>query len=235
MALVYLGVNNVPTYTALSTDISSGRIAGANLVSRLVYLTDTAQWKFIYPDLTLGDYLNLSTSGGSGTGGGESWAFLTSSVTNTLTATDYVDLTVNQKDSDEDTLCVILPNGWIRTLYDAWYEWHCNVRVVAAASGHNPAQLAYLDVIVYPTGWAGQGISSILNRTPIWFPIGSVSAGMTFNVQASGLAYLCHILDWEVDELQFNASTTNFPCTMQIVSLDIKKRNGGTIPADAHE
>lgn len=71
MALEFLGANNTPTYTALSTDISGGMITGATLIGKLVYLTDTKILKQIQSDLTL---INYSATGGStptGSAGGD--------------------------------------------------------------------------------------------------------------------------------------------------------------------
>lgn len=56
MALTTLGLDSVPSYLALSTDISGGAITGASVVGKLVYLTDTATWKIIKNDLQLADY-----------------------------------------------------------------------------------------------------------------------------------------------------------------------------------
>lgn len=56
MALKFIGFDNVPSYTALSTDISALAITGAVLVGKLVYLTDTGETKIIKSDLTLADY-----------------------------------------------------------------------------------------------------------------------------------------------------------------------------------
>jgi hypothetical protein len=57
MALVFVGHMNIPTYTALSTDIATNAITGASIVGGTVFLTDTAAWKIIKPDLTLADYV----------------------------------------------------------------------------------------------------------------------------------------------------------------------------------
>lgn len=65
MALVFLGSNNVPTYTCLDSDIVGNRITGANLPGKIVYITNTHRYKFIYPDLTLGDYAQLNQTGGT--------------------------------------------------------------------------------------------------------------------------------------------------------------------------
>ena len=56
MALQFIGSDCVPSYIALSSDISSSKIAGAVLVGKLVYLTDTATWKIIKANLDLSDY-----------------------------------------------------------------------------------------------------------------------------------------------------------------------------------
>lgn len=57
MALSFRGPLNVPNYTALSTDIADNKISGASLSGATVFLTDTAVWKIILPDLTLADYV----------------------------------------------------------------------------------------------------------------------------------------------------------------------------------
>ena len=56
MALIFVGKMNVPTYVALSTDVVTNAIAGASIVGGTVFLSDTAAWKIIKPDLTLADY-----------------------------------------------------------------------------------------------------------------------------------------------------------------------------------
>ena len=57
MALVYVGPLNVPTYTALSTDIVASKIDGAVRVGATVFIIDTADWYIIEDDLTLADYV----------------------------------------------------------------------------------------------------------------------------------------------------------------------------------
>jgi hypothetical protein len=57
MALVHIGAMNVPNYTALSSDIIGNKISGASVVGDTIFLTDTASWKIILDDLTLGDYV----------------------------------------------------------------------------------------------------------------------------------------------------------------------------------
>lgn len=57
MALTFMSVNSLPTYTALSTDISGSKIDGAAIVSGTVFLTDSGDWKIILPDLTLAEFI----------------------------------------------------------------------------------------------------------------------------------------------------------------------------------
>jgi len=52
MSLVFIP-NTVPSYIALSTDISGSKISGASYIGAKVYLTDTAKSYIIMPDLTL--------------------------------------------------------------------------------------------------------------------------------------------------------------------------------------
>jgi hypothetical protein len=68
MALNFVGKMNVPNYTALSTDVSTNKIAGASIIGAIVLLTDTGSWKVILSDLTLADYA-LPMSGTITTGG----------------------------------------------------------------------------------------------------------------------------------------------------------------------
>lgn len=56
MALVFLGKNSVPTYTALSTDIVTNKITGASYIGKTVYTTDDNAWYIIKSDLTLVAY-----------------------------------------------------------------------------------------------------------------------------------------------------------------------------------
>lgn len=65
MALTFIGKMNVPNYTALSTDVTSGNtIDHAVIVGATILLTDTAVWKIIKSDLTLEDYaLPISFNG----------------------------------------------------------------------------------------------------------------------------------------------------------------------------
>ena len=57
MALSFRNVDSLPTYTALSTDISGSKIDGASIISGTIFLTDTGDWKIILPDLTLTDFI----------------------------------------------------------------------------------------------------------------------------------------------------------------------------------
>jgi hypothetical protein len=65
MALQFIGSDCVPSYIALSSDIASSKIAGAVLVGKLVYLTDTSAWKIIKANLELADYAIPATFAGS--------------------------------------------------------------------------------------------------------------------------------------------------------------------------
>jgi hypothetical protein len=62
MALVFLGKNSVPTYTALSSDIATNAIPGATFVGKTVYTTDDGKWFIIKKDLTLAVYKAPSLS-----------------------------------------------------------------------------------------------------------------------------------------------------------------------------
>lgn len=101
MALVDLGPNNVPNYTALSSDISSSKITGASRVSNIVLTTNDLKWYIILADLTLADYglpvvLNGDITVGvvdQGDAGVENWLVdvrgaATGIVTETAPATD---------------------------------------------------------------------------------------------------------------------------------------------------
>jgi len=57
MALQHVSNNSVPHYTAVSTDVVDNKIAGAGLVGKIIFLTDTNEWKIITADLTLADYI----------------------------------------------------------------------------------------------------------------------------------------------------------------------------------
>jgi hypothetical protein len=57
MALTFVGKMNVPTYTALSTDISSSKIAGASIIGGTVFTTDDAAWYIINANLELTAYV----------------------------------------------------------------------------------------------------------------------------------------------------------------------------------
>jgi hypothetical protein len=56
MTAKFIANNSMPTYLALSSDITSGSIAGCVLVGRTVYLTDTSNWMVIKDDLTLAPF-----------------------------------------------------------------------------------------------------------------------------------------------------------------------------------
>jgi hypothetical protein len=81
MTLVYIRKDSSPNYVALSTDIQSSKITGANIIGATVFLTDTGQWKIISSDLTLHDYVIAITTTSSGpaqivdqgTGGSFAW------------------------------------------------------------------------------------------------------------------------------------------------------------------
>lgn len=57
MALAWYGYYEIPSYTALSTDIEDNQIEGANAIGRTIYLTDTDEWKIITQDLTLEEFV----------------------------------------------------------------------------------------------------------------------------------------------------------------------------------
>ena len=48
-------------YIALSSDIADNKITGASVVGARVYLVDTAAFKIVKSDLTLGDYTGYSS------------------------------------------------------------------------------------------------------------------------------------------------------------------------------
>ena len=63
MALKFISINSVPTYFAVSGDISNGKIAGATMIGKTVYLTDTGAWKIITADDgTVVDYKSPAVS-----------------------------------------------------------------------------------------------------------------------------------------------------------------------------
>jgi len=84
MALTSLGKHNTPSYLALSSDISAGKIARAANIGGTVYLTDTGVWKIIKDDLTLGDY-NSNWGGSMGVSGA---AVISSDITSATAITD---------------------------------------------------------------------------------------------------------------------------------------------------
>lgn len=47
MALKFISIDSFPVYIAESTDISSGKIDGAVLIGKTVFLTDTGKWKIV--------------------------------------------------------------------------------------------------------------------------------------------------------------------------------------------
>ena len=57
MAVQHISNDSLPHYLALSTDIEDDTLDGASYVGKIVYLTDTNQWKIITGDLTLADYV----------------------------------------------------------------------------------------------------------------------------------------------------------------------------------
>ena len=71
MTLTFIGRDNIPTYIALSTDVSAGKIAGATTIGETVFLTDTDEWKIVLDDLTLDDFIPPSTPS---TDNGEFWS-----------------------------------------------------------------------------------------------------------------------------------------------------------------
>ena len=66
MSLVFIP-NTVPSYAALSTDISGSKIAGASYIGAKVYLTDTGKTYIVMPDLTLEEVVEgaITISGSS--------------------------------------------------------------------------------------------------------------------------------------------------------------------------
>ena len=58
MALTFIRMDSVPTYLALSTDISGSKIAGAGMVGKTVYITDLQKWYIINSDETLVPYFS---------------------------------------------------------------------------------------------------------------------------------------------------------------------------------
>jgi hypothetical protein len=56
MALQFISLDSFPTYTALSTDIVSNKIAGASLIGKTVFTTDDNAWYII-----TGSSLELAT------------------------------------------------------------------------------------------------------------------------------------------------------------------------------
>jgi len=57
MASTFIGLENIPVYIALSTDISSNAIAGCSIIGATVFLTDTEAWKIVTQNLTLADFV----------------------------------------------------------------------------------------------------------------------------------------------------------------------------------
>jgi len=63
MALKFISINSIPTYFAVASDISGGKITGATMVGKTVYLTDTGAWKIITDeDGTVVDYKSPAVS-----------------------------------------------------------------------------------------------------------------------------------------------------------------------------
>ena len=58
MALKYIGTDCFPAFLALSTDMdsSASTIAGASLIGKTVYMTDTGDWYIIKADLVLAEF-----------------------------------------------------------------------------------------------------------------------------------------------------------------------------------
>jgi len=55
MAITYTGRMNIPNIVCLSSDVSGGKIEGAQ-PGMVAYFSDSKAWKIILSDLTLGDY-----------------------------------------------------------------------------------------------------------------------------------------------------------------------------------
>lgn len=49
--------NNLPNYIALSTDVVDNKIPGAAMIGKIVFISDTNEWKIITADRTLADYV----------------------------------------------------------------------------------------------------------------------------------------------------------------------------------
>jgi hypothetical protein len=57
MTLKFVGDINIPTYTALSSDIAlDGTLTGASRIGGTVFMTDTAEWYIVSEDRTLQPY-----------------------------------------------------------------------------------------------------------------------------------------------------------------------------------
>lgn len=65
MALQFIGIDSVPNYTAVSTDIVDNAIDGATSVGKLVFTTDDAAWYIIGSDGLLATYAIPASFAGS--------------------------------------------------------------------------------------------------------------------------------------------------------------------------
>jgi len=56
MALTFVDRLGFVNYIAVSADIVDNKISGADLIGKIIYLTDTGAYKIILADLTLADF-----------------------------------------------------------------------------------------------------------------------------------------------------------------------------------
>lgn len=65
MALQFISKESIPTYLALSSDISAGTIEGLAIIGATVFTTDDNQWYIVENDLSLSSYrLPITVAGG---------------------------------------------------------------------------------------------------------------------------------------------------------------------------
>lgn len=65
MTLKFIGKDSVPSFIALSTDITANKITGASLTGKLVLTTDDGEWYIIKEDQTLSPYAIPATFSGT--------------------------------------------------------------------------------------------------------------------------------------------------------------------------
>lgn len=64
MALTFVGINAIPNYTCLSSDININTVEGGCRVGSTIFTTDTGEWYIVESDLTIAPYaLPISLSG----------------------------------------------------------------------------------------------------------------------------------------------------------------------------